>query len=45
MIRPLGNDRYHFVGECYVDGIMDGEVFEGYGTEDFKYDVQDIYLV
>jgi len=20
------NDIYHFIGECYVDGIMDGEV-------------------
>jgi hypothetical protein len=33
MDRP---EFYHFVGECYIDGIMDGEAFQEYksrGTE------------
>jgi hypothetical protein len=25
LLRPVGNERYHLVGECYVQGIMEGE--------------------
>ena len=45
MVRPSRGKNHHLVGECYVHGIMDGEVFEGYGAEDFKYKVQDIFSV
>jgi hypothetical protein len=25
VLREVGNDKYHFIGECYVHEIMDGE--------------------
>ncbi|KAI3326306.1 hypothetical protein HD806DRAFT_532954 [Xylariaceae sp. AK1471] len=28
VIRPTGCGTYTLIGECYVDGIMDGETFE-----------------
>ncbi|KAF2460689.1 heterokaryon incompatibility protein-domain-containing protein [Lineolata rhizophorae] len=28
ILRPTENNRYLIVGECYVDGIMDGEALE-----------------
>lgn len=28
IIRPLGENRYKLLGECYCDGIMDGEGFK-----------------
>ncbi|KAI2631771.1 heterokaryon incompatibility protein-domain-containing protein [Xylaria nigripes] len=31
--RPTGHGTYTLVGECYVDGIMDGEIFTGRGAE------------
>lgn len=35
VIRPLGDGRYRFLGECYCDGIMDGEtVREGRSVEE-----------
>ncbi|KAI0467724.1 heterokaryon incompatibility protein-domain-containing protein [Xylaria cf. heliscus] len=33
VIRPTGRGTYTLVGECYIDGIMDGETFDG---EHFK---------
>lgn len=27
---------YHFVGECYIDGIMDGEAFQEYQSRGTK---------
>ncbi|KAI0460291.1 heterokaryon incompatibility protein-domain-containing protein [Xylaria acuta] len=32
IVRPMGRGTYTLVGECYIDGIMDGETFQ----EDFK---------
>jgi len=29
ILRPLTNNQWHFVGECYVDGYMDGEAMKG----------------
>jgi hypothetical protein len=26
IVRPLGEDRFRFLGECYCDGVMDGEI-------------------
>jgi len=28
ILRPLANNQWHFVGECYLDGYMDGEAME-----------------
>ncbi|KAJ8132312.1 hypothetical protein O1611_g1317 [Lasiodiplodia mahajangana] len=33
VVRPTGHGTYTFVGECYVDGIMDGEIFSGEHAE------------
>ncbi|KAI1746695.1 heterokaryon incompatibility protein-domain-containing protein [Xylaria castorea] len=33
IVRPTGRGTYTFIGECYIDGIMDGETFE---VEGFK---------
>jgi hypothetical protein len=36
ILRKLSSGGYHFVGECYVHGIMDGEVLRGeYTLEEF----------
>jgi hypothetical protein len=32
-LRPLGNDRYLFIGEVYCDGAMDGEALQ-WGREE-----------
>jgi hypothetical protein len=29
ILRPLENDQWHFVGECYLDGYMRGEALMG----------------
>ncbi|KAK8108495.1 hypothetical protein PG984_014296 [Apiospora sp. TS-2023a] len=29
VLRPFGDTGYFFVGECYINGIMDGEAVEG----------------
>ncbi|EUC29241.1 hypothetical protein COCCADRAFT_40367 [Bipolaris zeicola 26-R-13] len=26
LLRPVGDNRFQFVGECYVHGLMDGEI-------------------
>lgn len=26
LLRPLRNDKFRFIGECYVDGWMNGEI-------------------
>jgi len=28
VIRPSGKDRYIFIGECYLHGVMDGEAMD-----------------
>jgi hypothetical protein len=36
VLRPIEGDRYTFVGECYVHGIMDGEAMvDGQDLEKF----------
>lgn len=37
VVRQAGKGSYHFIGECYIDGIMDGEAFkmQGKGIEEF----------
>jgi hypothetical protein len=39
IIRPVGENKYKVMGECYCDGIMHGEFVEGGGQ------VQKINLV
>ena len=31
ILRPLENKQWHFVGECYLDGYMDGEALDNEG--------------
>ncbi|KAH8699399.1 hypothetical protein GQ44DRAFT_718196 [Phaeosphaeriaceae sp. PMI808] len=33
ILRPTGDGRYNFVGECYVHGIMDGEFYDALRKE------------
>ncbi|OAG00709.1 HET-domain-containing protein [Paraphaeosphaeria sporulosa] len=33
IVRPLRENRYKFLGECYCDGIMDGEIMESMQEE------------
>ncbi|GAW22121.1 hypothetical protein ANO14919_116560 [Xylariales sp. No.14919] len=33
IVRPTGRGTYTFVGECYIDGVMDGETFAGEPTQ------------
>ncbi len=36
VVRPKGEDSWEFVGECYVHGIMQGEVVQEAKREDVK---------
>jgi len=31
VVRPFVKRTYHFIGECYIDGIMDGEALKNQG--------------
>ncbi|CAG9990592.1 unnamed protein product [Clonostachys byssicola] len=33
IIRPTGRETYTMIGECYIDGIMDGEAIEGFSLD------------
>jgi hypothetical protein len=33
VLRPLGKNQWHFVGECYLDGCMDGEALDNEGKD------------
>lgn len=33
VVRRIGKGTYHFIGECYIDRIMDGEAFKNQGQE------------
>jgi hypothetical protein len=35
VLRPLGEERFEFLGTCYVHGIMSGEALEGRTGEDY----------
>ena len=36
LVRPLPDqeDTFNFIGECYVDGLMDGAFMDAYGLTD-----------
>lgn len=34
VIRPLENGTWHFIGECYIYGIMRGEALQGDGADE-----------
>lgn len=38
VLRPVGNGRYKMVGQCYMHGIMDGEVIRGAIRGQFRYE-------
>lgn len=42
LLRPLG-EAYQVLGECFVPGLMNGEVFDAQIEEDLK--AQDFILV
>jgi hypothetical protein len=33
VLRPLENEQWHFVGECYLDGYMRGEAMDNEGKD------------
>lgn len=35
ILRPTGGGLFYFIGECYCDGIMDGEIVEKREKEEF----------
>ena len=41
VLRPC-EDKFYFIGECYVDGVMDGELMEA--KERGEYQERDITL-
>ncbi|CAI6085741.1 unnamed protein product [Clonostachys chloroleuca] len=42
IIRPTGRETYTMIGECYIDGIMDGEAMEGSSLPDGSLDTIDL---
>lgn len=36
VLRPVENERYEVVGECYVDGFMKGEAMEALDSGKYK---------
>lgn len=41
LVRPCG-ERYYAIGECYIDGAMDGELMEA--IEEGEYQEREIIL-
>ncbi len=39
ILRPVG-DRFRLVGEAYVDGLMNGEAYEGLDPDEVDYDIE-----
>ncbi|VUC22235.1 unnamed protein product [Clonostachys rosea] len=39
IIRPTGRETYTIIGECYIDGIMDGEAIEGPSVDGFLHTI------
>jgi hypothetical protein len=39
ILRPTGK-RYRLVGEAYVDGLMEGEAYEGLDSDEVDYDIE-----
>jgi len=35
IVRPVGGGLFCFIGECYCDGIMDGEIVDMREKEEF----------
>jgi len=36
LLRPAGNNLYHVIGECYIHGLMRGEILKQGSREDVK---------
>jgi hypothetical protein len=39
ILRPAG-ERYRLVGDAYVDGLMEGEAYEGLDPDEVDYDIE-----
>ncbi|KAH8752439.1 hypothetical protein F5882DRAFT_484849 [Hyaloscypha sp. PMI_1271] len=39
ILRPTG-ERYRLIGEAYVDGLMEGEAYEGLDSDEVDYDIE-----
>ncbi|KAH8768520.1 heterokaryon incompatibility protein-domain-containing protein [Hyaloscypha finlandica] len=39
ILRPTG-ERYRLVGDAYVDGLMEGEAYEGLDSDEVDYDIE-----
>jgi len=39
ILRPVG-DRFRLVGEAYVDGLINGEAYEGLDPDEVDYDIE-----
>jgi hypothetical protein len=39
ILRPVG-EKYRLVGDAYVDGLMEGEAYEGLDSDDVDYDIE-----
>jgi hypothetical protein len=40
VVRPTGRGRYSLIGECYVDGVMNGEIFQSSGLTTQKIQIE-----
>jgi hypothetical protein len=40
IVRPAGDGKHHhFVGSCFVDGMMDGQAFQQYGSQPDRHQI------
>jgi hypothetical protein len=39
LLRPVG-ERYRLIGDVYVDGLMDGQAYEGLDSNEVDYDIE-----
>jgi hypothetical protein len=39
-LRPVGNDEYRLIGDIYVDGCMQGELYDGVDPDEVDYEIR-----
>jgi hypothetical protein len=39
ILRPVGT-RYRLIGNAYIDGLMNGEAYDGLNSDEFDYDIE-----
>ena len=42
VVRKRGDGKYRFIGECYVHGIMDGELMEAATDGEIRHLMEDL---